>query len=166
MCIAPNFRELHVAENPPIAQPATRAIQALLRETPVGAWLFEKLATPAAVKQILKEPYHDPKNVDDDLVDVLLTPLKLPGARQVVFDALSYSAGPLPEQLLQDPNLRQPVWVSLGVEDPWTPVPRITALDRFGSVKKVDLLPDCGHCPHDERPDLVNPLIQDFLQSI
>ena len=166
-CIAPNFRELHVTENPKIAQPATRGIQALLRETAVGEWLFEQLANPTAVKQILKEPYHDPANVDDALVDALLTPLKLPGARAVVFDALSYSAGPLPEQLLQHPNLTTvPVWISLGLQDPWTPKPRITALDRFDPVKRVDLIPDCGHCPHDERPEVVNPLILNFLHSI
>ena len=35
------------------------------------------------------------------LVDVLLTPLLTEGASDVVFDTLSYSAGPLPEQLLQ-----------------------------------------------------------------
>jgi len=166
-CVAPNFRELHVSENPKLAQPITEAVQRLLRETQVGKWLFEKLATPDTVKQILKEPYHDLTNVDDALVDALLTPLQLPGAREVVFDALSYSAGPLPEQLLQHPNLTDvPIWISLGLKDPWTPKKRIAALNRFDAVKQVDLLDDCGHCPHDERPDIVNPLLLSFLASI
>lgn len=168
-CVAPNFRELHKSENPKFAQPVTALIQKILRETVVGQFAFSQLATPSAVKQILKEPYFDPSNVDDDLVDALLTPLLQPNASAVVFDALSYSADPLPEQLLQHPAFVDhaiPVWVSLGLEDPWTPKPRILALDRFASVSRIDLLPACGHCPHDERPDLVNPLVLDFLHSI
>ena len=44
------------------------------------------------MKNILMEPYHVTEAVTDELVDVLLSPLLLPGAADVVFDTLSYSA--------------------------------------------------------------------------
>ena len=101
----------------------------------------------------------------DELVDVLLSPLLTPGSADVVFDTLSYSAGPLPEQLLQDARLAgTPVTVVYGAEDPWTPSPRVDALARYAPVERVVPLPGVGHCPHDEAPERVNPLIVEFVQ--
>eukprot|EP00967_Tisochrysis_lutea_P156412 scaffold315173_cov36-Tisochrysis_lutea.AAC.3 len=108
-----------------------------------------------------------PTQVTDELVDVLLTPLLLPGSADVVFDTLSYSAGPLPEQLLQDDRLSStPVWVCYGEKDPWTPAQRVEALSQYAPVERVLPLQDVGHCPHDEAPEKVNPLIVDFLQRV
>jgi len=162
----PNFRELHVSEQLPILVPFVQGVQALLRDTPLGANLFKALAKPETVKQILKEPYYDETQVTDELVDVLLSPLLTEGADRIVFDTLSYSAGPLPEQLLQDPRLTVPVWVCWGEKDPWTPAPRVRALDRYPSVRRVIPIPGVGHCPHDEAPQLVNPLIEEFVQEL
>jgi len=164
LIVNPNFRELHVAEQPSLLQPATSFVQRALREN--GRPLFDFLANPATVKQILKEPYHDEGQVTDELVDVLLKPLLQYGSADVVFDTLSYSAGPLPEQLLQDDRLRAPVWVCWGQEDPWTPGRRVEALSRFDAVKRVVGLPGVGHCPHDEAPELVNPIIVEFVRTL
>mmetsp|Transcript_7800 Transcript_7800/g.11518 ORF Transcript_7800/g.11518 Transcript_7800/m.11518 type:complete len:396 (+) Transcript_7800:1163-2350(+) len=166
--VNPNFRELHSAEVPfpSVSMPAVRAVQKLLREN--GQPLFDALATPSTVKEILKEPYAIIDAVDDELVDVLLSPLLTDGAADVVFDTLSYSAGPLPEQLLGDtafPN-GKPVWVCYGGKDPWTPPKRVDRLSDFECVENVILLPDAGHCPHDEAPEDVNELIMDFLSNV
>jgi len=166
MIVNPNFRELHVAEQPMPLRPLTAAVQRFLRESPIGQRLFDTLATQATVKQILKEPYYDAEQVTDELVDVLLTPLLTDGASKVVFDTLSYSAGPLPEQLLQDQRLQQPVWVCWGEKDPWTPPKRVLALKRYSSVERVIPLANVGHCPHDEAPQLVDPLIKEFVQRL
>ena len=150
--------------------------------------------------------------VTDELVDVLLTPLLSPGAADVVFDTLSYSAGmcmcmacacarhvhgvcmacawrvhgvcmvcactgpsletrvysagPLPEPLLEDQRLQAAVQICFGEADPWTPPARVRALERFRSVRSVVGLPGVGHCPHDEAPELVNPMIVDFVRSL
>ncbi|KAH8056428.1 hypothetical protein JL721_10028 [Aureococcus anophagefferens] len=166
LLVAPNFRELHVAESPAFLQPAVSWVQAQLRAK--GQGLFDALAKPDTVKSILKEPYADEKAVTDDLVDCLLTPLLTEGSADVVFDtlssALSYSAGPLPEQLLQDDALAAAkIWACVGDRDPWTPIKRVAALEKYAPVKRVDVLRGAGHCPHDENPALVNPLILEFL---
>lgn len=162
--ISPNFRELHSAEVPfaQISMPVIRSVQKLLREK--GQSLFDILAKPDTVKQILKEPYAVQSAVDDVLVDVLLTPLLTEGASQVVFDTLSYSAGPLPELQLSD--VRKPVWITYGEEDPWTPGARVDALQDKECVEKVVSLPGVGHCPHDEAPELVEPLLFEFLNRL
>ena len=164
--VNPNFRELHSAEQPallrPIIMPIVEGVQRTLREK--GQGLFDALANPGTVKQILKEPYYDAEQVTDELVDVLLTPLLSEGAADVVFDTLSYSAGPLPEQQLADPRLKDiPVLVCFGDKDPWTPSERVLALERFESVERVVPLEGVGHCPHDEAPEVVNPLLAEFV---
>ena len=81
-------------------------------------------------------------------------------------DTRSYSAGPLPEPLLEDERLQAAVQICFGEADPWTPPARVRALERFRSVRSVVGLPGIGHCPHDEAPELVNPMIVDFVRSL
>ena len=165
--IAPNFRELHAAEVPvpQLTMPVIRFQQALLRDY-IGQSLFDSLANPNTVKQILKVPYAVTDAVDDTLVQVLLDPLLTQGASQVVFDTLSYSAGPLPEQQLQMFSSNIPVWVCYGKEDPWTPGPRVEALQKLSPVERVQGWKDVGHCPMDERPDLVHAMLDEFVQRL
>ena len=63
--VNPNFRELHAAEQPalvrPLAVPLVAAVQRALRQN--GQPLFDALAKPGTVKQILKEPYCDAAQV-------------------------------------------------------------------------------------------------------
>ncbi len=163
------YRELHSAEIPfpNVAMPIVRSVQSLLRNN--GQGLFEALAKPDTVKQILMEPYVISEAVDDELVDVLLTPLLTPGASDVVFDTLSYSAGPLPEQQLSEENFpteNTPVWIVYGSKDPWTPAARVEKMQDLPSVEKVIRLDGVGHCPHDEAPELVNPLLFEFMERV
>lgn len=163
--VTPNFRELHSAELPlsNVVMPVVRFVQKTLREK--GQPLFDALATPDTVKQILKEPYKRQDAVDDTLVKVLLDPLLLEGASKVVFDTLSYSAGPLPEQQLTSFPSDKPVWICYGKDDPWTPAARVDALVNKPAVEKVIGWDGVGHCPHDEAPELVNPFLLEFLET-
>ena len=168
----PNFRELHPAEMPfpKLMMPLLSRFQSILRHK--GQNLFEALAKHDVVKQILMEPYVKSDVVDDVLVDVLLSPLLTPGASDVVFDTLSYSGGPLVEQVLRDDrfpkakNEQVPVWVCYGKEDPWTPIPRIKRLKDIENVEKVVGIDGVGHCPHDEDPIAVNELLSKFLFDV
>ncbi len=172
--VSPNFRELHSAEVPfpSITMPILRFQQSLLRNV-IGQPFFDTLAKPDIVRDILKVPYAIKDAVDDELVQVLLDPLLTSGASNVVFDTLSYSAGPLPEPQLQQlsqfcntTSTDLPVWVCYGSDDPWTPGQRVEALGtNHDVVHKVVCLPGVGHCPHDEAPELVHPLLMDFLQQ-
>ena len=171
--VSPNFRELHSAEVPfpSITMPILRVQQSLLRNV-IGQPLFDTLAKPDIVRDILKVPYAIEDAVDDELVQVLLDPLLTAGASNVVFDTLSYSAGPLPEPQLQQlsqfcntTSTDLPVWICYGSDDPWTPGQRVEALGtNHDVVQKVVCLPGVGHCPHDEAPELVHPLLMEFLQ--
>ena len=40
------------------------------------------------------------------------------------------------------------------------------ALERFASVERVIPLSQVGHCPMDESPGVVNPIIVDFVKEV
>jgi pimeloyl-ACP methyl ester carboxylesterase len=170
--VFPNFRKLHSAEYPFSASVmlALRVVQRLLRER--GQVTFDALAKPATVKQILNKPYDVTSNIDDELVQALLDPLLTDGASNVVFDTLLYSAGALPEEQLgsavgRTPFLaKKPVWICYGKNDPWTPSGCVEAMVNLPPVEKVQRFPGVGHYPHDEVPELVHPMLMEFLEQL
>ncbi|CAN6175955.1 unnamed protein product [Urochloa humidicola] len=129
--------------------------------TIVGKLFFNAVATPESVKNILCQCYHDTSAVTDELVQIILQPGLDPGAVDVFLEFICYSGGPLPEELL--PLVKCPVLVAWG-EDPWEPVELGRAYASFDTVEDFVVLPDVGHCPQDEAPELVNPLVQSFVQ--
>jgi len=110
----------------------------------------------------LREPYSVVDAIDDVLVRVLLDPLLTQGrgADDMVFDTLTYSAGPLPEQQLGGENfpMDRPVWVVYGKDGPWTPSRRKVSLGWTCGrvVERIVGLDGAGHRPHDEKSEEVN----------
>jgi pimeloyl-ACP methyl ester carboxylesterase len=99
--------------------------------------------------------------VTDELVQFILQPGLDPGAVDVFLEFICYSGGPLPEELL--PRVKCPVLVAWGEKDPWEPVELGRAYASFDTVEDFVVLPNVGHCPQDEAPDLVNPLVESFV---
>lgn len=156
-----SLRMLHIKKQPWFGRPFIKSFQSLLRNTPVGKLFFQAVATPESVRSILCQCYHDTSAVTDELVEIILKPGLDPGAADVFLEFICYSDGPLPEELL--PKVKCPVLVAWGDKDPWEPVELGKAYKDFDSVEDFIILPNVGHCPQDEAPDLVNPLIESFV---
>ncbi|KAL7537506.1 hypothetical protein ACHAXR_007866 [Thalassiosira sp. AJA248-18] len=172
----PTYREMHHAEMrfPAITMPIVKLFQKFLRRK--GKGLYNIATQRACIKTMLKEPYNNVDAIDDELVTSLMEPLNLPNAAETVFDELSYTTGPLFEQLLQDINdtpssAKKPIWVCYGEKDPWLSPKRVeslittpfTEVNGAPVVDKVVAIANAGHCPHDERPEMTNPIILEFL---
>lgn len=156
-----SLRQLHVRNQSPLAKPFVKAFQNILVETFVGDWFFSQVAQPSTVKQILQKAYCDADAVSDELVDIILKPGLLPGASSVFLEFISYSTGPLPHDLLSAVNI--PVSILWGAEDPWEKVEWGREFKQYPCVEEFIELAGVGHCPHDEAPHLVNPLIEKFV---
>eukprot|EP00199_Chlamydomonas_sp_CCMP681_P001899 CAMPEP_0119102830 /NCGR_PEP_ID=MMETSP1180-20130426/1445_1 /TAXON_ID=3052 ORGANISM="Chlamydomonas cf sp, Strain CCMP681" /NCGR_SAMPLE_ID=MMETSP1180 /ASSEMBLY_ACC=CAM_ASM_000741 /LENGTH=370 /DNA_ID=CAMNT_0007087191 /DNA_START=6 /DNA_END=1118 /DNA_ORIENTATION=+ len=157
-----SLRALHMKRTNPLVLPLLNAFQRLLRETPLGAAFFASVAKAQTVKSILQQAYGDKSAVTDELVDCILTPGLRPGATAVFLDFISYSSGPLPEDLIAASPC--PVSIIWGESDPWEDV--VLGRKLFASLPPVCefiTLPGVGHCPQDEAPNLVNPLITAFV---
>jgi len=59
-----------------------------------------------------------------------------------------------------------------GENDPWTPIQgatiyrELSETDAIAPAVTFHAIPNTGHCPHDERPEVVNPLIIDWLKRL
>jgi pimeloyl-ACP methyl ester carboxylesterase len=167
-----SLRALHVSKQAPLARPAVAALQWALRETPLGGLFFGQVATPEGVASVLKQCYKDTGAVSADLVSAILSPATAdPAAATAVFlDFISYSNGPLPEDLLaavgrERPGL--PVSVIWGAADPWEKVEWGRTLGDSKTYPCVEsyVEVDAGHCPMDEAPGAVNPLVVAFVRK-
>jgi len=163
-----SLRMLHKKKQSVFIAPFVSAIQYVLPETQLGSYFFKQVSTPTGVKNILNQAYgYDgiSRSVDDETVALILEPGLQPGATDVFLDFISYSGGPLPEELL--PNVQCPVSMLWGQNDPWEPIDTgMTSLSGFPCVKEFVPLPNGGHCPMDQIPDTVNREVLRFLSDI
>ncbi|PNW75838.1 hypothetical protein CHLRE_12g558550v5 [Chlamydomonas reinhardtii] len=163
-CIDISLRGLHVKRQPAWQRPFVAAFQRFLRETDAGKAFFGNVATERTVGNILRQAYGRKEAVTPELVQAILAPGLRPGAVDVFLDFISYSGGPLPEELMAATT--RPVSILWGEADPWENVHEGRRLFApLPSVVEFVSLPGVGHCPQDEAPELVNPLIERFVAA-
>jgi len=138
-------------------------VQKLLGIRWLGNLFFQQIARPQTVRKVLWQAYHRSEAVTDELVDMLLEPAKDEGAVDVFLAFTRYSQGPLPEDLL--PLLPCPALVLWGVEDPWEPIERGRQFAGFPAVEAFIPIEGAGHCPQDEVPAVINPILQEWIEK-
>jgi pimeloyl-ACP methyl ester carboxylesterase len=136
-------------------------VQRILAVKPIGNFFFNQIAKPKTVRKILLQAYANAEVVTDELVDILMAPAKDPGAVAVFLAFTAYSSGPLPEDLL--PQLPCPAIMLWGTADPWEPFELGKQLANYPQVKAFIPIEGVGHCPQDEAPEKVNPILQEWI---
>ena len=141
------------------------AFTQLVSSPQIGPFLFDRIRQKNRIRSTLHQVYRNPEAVTDELVDLLYQPSCDPGAQKVFASILTAPAGPAPAELL--PRIHQPLLVLWGENDPWTPISG-AAIYRQPDMGNIGFIPiaNTGHCPHDERPEVVNPLILDWLTGL
>lgn len=132
----------------------------------IGPFLFNRIRQKPRLRRTLQQVYRDHTAVTDELIDLIYEPACDPGAQKVFAAILTAPPGPKPEDLL--PRISQPLLILWGEADPWTPIKGATLYRELAEQsEQVEFvpIPDTGHCPHDERPDLVNQQILNWLSS-
>jgi len=132
-----------------------------------GPFLFNRVRTKGRIRGSLKQVYGNRKAITPELVDILHEPACDLGAQKVFASILTAPPGPRPSELL--PNVTQPLLVLWGEKDPWTPIKAADIYQEMAADADKDVtfqaIPDTGHCPHDERPEIVNRQILDWLKA-
>lgn len=136
-------------------------VQKLLAYPPFGRFFFRQIAKPKTVRQVLQQAYHRPEAVTDELIDILMKPAQDEGASDVFVAFTRYSTGPIPEDLF--PQLQCPTLILWGTEDPWELIEEGRKYADYPAVERFIPLEGVGHCPQDEAPELVNPILQDWI---
>jgi pimeloyl-ACP methyl ester carboxylesterase len=142
----------------------TPLLQGVLRIKWIGKLFFRQVAQRQVVRKILLQAYYHPEAVTEELIDIIMAPALDRGAASVFLAFTAYSWGPLAEDLL--PQLSCPAIVLWGEKDPWEPIELGKKLADVPTVDQFISLPEVGHCPQDEAPDLVNPRLRDWVVSL
>lgn len=159
-----SLRQLHERKRgalPWHEQLSAPLLQRLLQQRWFGPNFFRLMARPFFVRRALHQAYPNAEAVTDELVAMLMKPAADPGAADVFIAFTTYSQGPLAEDLL--PLVRGPVLILWGEADPWEPIALGRAYANYDSVEDFIPLPGLGHCPQDEAPETVNPLLSAWL---
>jgi pimeloyl-ACP methyl ester carboxylesterase len=130
-----------------------------------GPFLFDRIRQKPRLRRTLLQVYRDREAVTDELIDLIYEPSCEPGAQKVFASILTAPPGPSPAELL--PKIQQPLLVLWGEADPWTPIAGAklyqTLAEEVPNQVQFIPIPNAGHCPHDECPNVVNHLILEWL---
>jgi pimeloyl-ACP methyl ester carboxylesterase len=141
-------------------------LRPLLRAAPVRALaprLIERLAGELTLDRVARS-WHDPSRATPDDVDAYARPLLAEGWQHGYLGVFSADEPPDLRQLL--PRIDVPTLVVAGASDRiisprWN---RRTAAAIPGA--RFEVLPDCGHTPHEECPQQLLDLVRGFLAEL
>jgi pimeloyl-ACP methyl ester carboxylesterase len=165
-CAQRRLDDKRLAEAPPLAQLGRPALKQLVRQRWLVGSLFRWLARPAVIRRVLQQAYPSGANVDDELVELLYRPSTEAGALESFRGFVNLFNDALAPQLLEQLSeaARVPVRLIWGAADPWEdPAEARHWAERFRCIQALEVLPGVGHCPHDEAPELVNPILRRWI---
>ena len=139
-------------------------IKTLVRKRFLSSNLFKNAANPTFIKKVLKLAYPSGNNVDEELIDILFKPTQGKGAPEAFRGFINLFDDYLAPDLLK--NFKTPVHLIWGEKDPWEPVKEAQIwFETFECIKSLDIIQNAGHCPHDEMPEQVNPILEKIIQE-
>jgi len=112
----------------------------------------------------LKQAYPSGANIDDDLVDLLFQPTQRRGAAEAFRGFINLFDDYLAPQLMEE--LELPVDLIWGEQDPWEPIAEAKRwAQTLNCIQSLSVIHNAGHCPHDEAPNQVNPVLERLIKS-
>jgi len=139
-------------------------IKTLVRQRFLSSNLFKNAANPTFIAKVLKLAYPTGKNVDKELIEILFQPTQRKGASEAFRGFINLFDDYLAPDLLKD--FQDPVHLIWGEKDPWESVQEAQKwFETFECIKSLDIIPNAGHCPHDEMPEKVNTILKKIIQE-
>lgn len=160
----PSVREEMV---PKALRPVVAAIEGFFTSPWLLKPLFRIVSRPGIVRPWAAIAYASRDVVTDELIDILVGPAQDRGSAQafcaILKSMTSVKFGPPVKTLL--PQLQIPMLLVWGQQDRMIPTYLAQEFAAHNSNLQLVELDNAGHCPHDERPEEVNQLILEWIES-
>jgi len=143
------------------------SLERLLRIRILAALLRPTLRSRALGKMLLasglRKSYANPGLAGKELVEAYLYLLRRDsGALAFLATLQQFQEEEVARQLAAISHQTLIIW---GAQDHVLPVSNAQLIHHDIQGSRVEILPNCGHLPHEEAPDLVNPLVAEFLNA-
>lgn len=144
-------------------------IDFLLKQRAIASPIFERVKQRETLKNVLLSVYGNKESVDEELVEIIKRPADDAGALDAFVSIVTGPPGSNPVTLM--PRISVPVLVLWGDQDPFTPLDGpvgkyFSSLpSQFPNVQ-LHVLEGAGHCPHDDRPNLVHEKLLPWLATL
>ena len=134
-----------------------------LLRTGIISFANKTLRSPEKLKQTLQNAVYDPSIVNQDLLRRIAQPiLENPKSGLSLYYYLRDSSRNHVFPELK--NLNCPLFVLNGIEDPWVKISETRRLANLLPNAVLLEIPQCGHMPQEEKPDLVATQLHKFIQ--
>ncbi len=138
--------------------------QSLLRQSWASNLLFWYVSQKSQIRKTLLKVYINKSAVTDELIANIQRPARDKGAIDVFRSVFSSPQGSKIDELLK--IISCPILAIWGSGDPWmNSRARGAKLKAHYPALKEHYI-NSGHCPHDDTPELVNPLIRDWVKNL
>ncbi|MEM8778349.1 MAG: alpha/beta fold hydrolase [Cyanobacteria bacterium P01_G01_bin.49] len=155
------FSETKTHQKP---NPVKKLIRSFLLQPWASYLLFQYMRRPHNIRKTLQKVYFNQAAVTEKLVEDIYRPSCDAGARKVFASVFKAPQGEKVDKLLQ--QLTHPLLMLWGSKDPWMNTQQRGEKYRKYYPSLTEYYLEAGHCPHDEIPDQVNRLIEDWVLSI
>ncbi|MCB4400648.1 alpha/beta fold hydrolase [Synechococcus sp. MU1625] len=162
-CAQREIDDKRLSEQPPFRRLSKPLLKKLVRQRWLTKGLYTTLAKKGIIKKVLELAYPTKQNVDDELINVLYRATQDKNADEAFRGFINLFDDLLAPDIMKE--LSTPVHLIWGEKDPWEPLAIAKTWTSIDCVKSIKVLPDLGHCPHDESPQMVNSEIATLLQA-
>ena len=139
-------------------------LKTLVRQRFISNTLFTRAANPRVIKQILEKAYPTGKNIDQELITILYEPSQRKNSKEAFRGFINLFDDYLATDLFE--KVDKPIQLIWGEKDPWESLLEAKKWKKnFKNIRRLDIVPEAGHCPHDECPEETNKLICEFIQE-
>lgn len=149
-----------------------RPIVGKIEQSFMQPWLMRKIfhfvRRPTTLKKWLKLAYPATNEISDELVEIIAAPTQDAHAAEAFISLSRRVSNPQfcapMKQVL--PQIQCPILMLWGEQDKFVPVAIAPTLAKTNPAIQLKILPNLGHCPHDEAPEMVYQLFTEWLGEI
>ncbi len=140
-----------------------QGLKSLLLQSWASNILFQFVRRRQNIRKTLQKVYFNQSAITDQLIEDIYRPSCDPGAPQVFASVFKTPQGEAVDHLLE--RLASPLLVLWGEKDPWMKTQERGQKFRQYYPHLSEYYLNSGHCPHDDSPELVNPILRQWLQQ-
>lgn len=145
----------------PVQKFLSETVRSVLLQPLPSFLLFQYVRQKAVIRKTLESVYLDKTAVTDQLVEDIYRPSCDTGAAKVFAAVFKATQGEKNDILLK--QMTCPLLMIWGEGDPWIRARERGNQFRLHYPQLTEYYLQAGHCPHDEVPDQVNTLVQDWI---